>query len=90
MRHLRSCVFVMLAIGCAGTTPIPEPESEGAVAYSSRCGACHALPHPKRVAYPQWEHLISLMQVQMEHRKMAVLSPDEREIILGYLRTHAR
>lgn len=77
--------------GCAtGPTPIPEPQSAAAQLYIAKCGACHALPHPKRNNYQEWQHLLTLMQQRMRERGMPVLTEEEQEILSGYLQRHAR
>jgi hypothetical protein len=76
---------------CAGQpTPIPDRETPSARLYAARCGACHSVPHPKRQTGDQWGYLLSLMETNMEHRDVQPLSPDERDLILSYLETHAR
>ena len=85
-------VFVLLTLwGCAAApTPIPDAQSRDAQVYRGRCSVCHVLPHPKRHTAKEWNHYLKRMDQQMQHRKMAPLSPEEREQILRYLTTHAR
>ncbi len=83
--------LIIFAYGCAGLpTPLPEPESRSAIVYREKCGACHSVPHPRRNTYPQWENLVKLMEKNMAHRGMAVLTVEEKETILSYLKNHAR
>ncbi len=90
MRSILIATAVLLAWGCAQTTPIPEPESKEAQVYAARCGSCHSLPHPKRSGYEHWEHLVSVMESQLEHRGMPPLTEEDRTAILAYLKTHSR
>lgn len=83
--------ILVLAMGCAvAPTPLPEPQSEQARLYSSRCGACHSVPHPKRHSYAQWEHMLTLMESEMRHKGMAPLNKDVSDTILDYLRRNSR
>jgi len=89
--------FLLLAIllspllGCRPKpTPLPEPDTPGGKLYRARCSVCHSLPHPKRMRYAQWEHMLSVMDKRMEHRKMKPLSEEERRAILEYLKRNAR
>ncbi len=81
---------VVLGVGCASGGHIPDAETSEAVVYQQQCGTCHALPHPKRNTYPQWEHLVDVMDRQRVEREVRPLTPDERIQILAYLKTHSR
>jgi hypothetical protein len=85
-------LFILAVVsGCAGRpTPIPDPESENAKLYVAKCVLCHSVPHPRRHTYEQWEHIIMVMEKQIEHKKMAPLTKDEKAAILEYLRKHSR
>ncbi len=84
-------VGLALALGCAARpTPIPDGESSAATIYRARCGVCHSVPHPKRNYYSQWENLIDVMEERIEHREMPPISDADRDVILAYLREHAR
>ncbi len=91
---MKKTVILLLLIasaGCAGRpTPIPEPTSPEAQLFAGKCGICHSVPHPKRYTYAQWEHMIKVMEKQMEHKKMVPLTEEEKNTILGYLRKHSR
>jgi hypothetical protein len=98
MRVFRiSLVCLLLATaGCTmqtgkpGETPIPDAGSPAARLYVRRCGPCHAVPHPARLAYPGWVQMLSLMERRMAESGMRPLSDAERNEILGYLKAHAR
>lgn len=68
---------------------IPDANSPAARLYAARCTACHALPHPKRLAWPAWRHTLHLMKQRMQERGMQ-LRADEWRQIAAYLRRHAR
>ncbi|MFQ5480156.1 MAG: hypothetical protein ACE5DW_02660 [Thermodesulfobacteriota bacterium] len=92
---LRFFSFAMLTAllftGCAlRTTPLPEPESEGAKAYKEVCGTCHALAHPRRNTYAQWEHLVGVMEVRMAERQRPPMTTEEKAQILLYLKKNSR
>jgi mono/diheme cytochrome c family protein len=88
--------LLLAAAGCAvrpgtrGATPIPDAESPAARVYAEHCGACHAVPHPARLAYPGWVQLLPLMERRMAERGMPPLSEAKRNEILAYLKAHAR
>lgn len=89
----KAFVLFMLAVvfGCAGRpTPIPDAESQDAKLYAAKCAPCHSLPHPKRHTYEQWEHMMGVMEKQMEHRKMPPLTTEEKAAVLRYLKGHSR
>jgi hypothetical protein len=98
MRVFRiSLVCLLLATaGCTmqtgkpGETPIPDAGSPAARLYVKRCGPCHAVPHPARLACPGWVQMLSLMERRMAESGMRPLSEAERNEILGYLKAHAR
>ncbi|VAX09939.1 hypothetical protein MNBD_GAMMA26-1477 [hydrothermal vent metagenome] len=84
-------VMAAVTTGCTtGLTPIPDPSSTAAQLYIGKCSACHALPHPKRNNYREWQHLLVLMQQRMAERGMPALTVEEKETLLGYLKRHAR
>jgi hypothetical protein len=78
-------------VGCAGgPNPIPDAGSAAAALYTKKCGACHAVPHPKRNTATEWKHLFALMEQRMAERKMSPFSAEERETLLNYLQSNAR
>jgi hypothetical protein len=92
-----SLVCLLLATaGCTiqtgkpGATPIPDAGSPAAQLYAKRCGPCHAVPHPARLAYPGWVQLLPVMERRMAESGMQPLSEAERNEILAYLKAHAR
>ncbi len=88
---LLGSITVGLIAGCAGSpTPIPDANSSAAVLYAEKCGACHAVPHPKRHTTAQWQHMLARMEERMAEIGMTALSTEERETLLSYLQNNAR
>jgi hypothetical protein len=69
---------------------LPGATTPEAQVYISRCAACHAVPHPRRHAYRDWQVLVAVMEERMRERGHPALDDGERAAILGYLRTNAR
>jgi len=91
----RALCFVSMVgltmIGCAvGPTPIPEAQSPAALLYAEKCGACHAVPHPKRNTAAEWQHLFVLMEQRMIERNIVALTDEQREMLMSYLQNNAR
>jgi hypothetical protein len=77
----------MMVSACA--PDLPEPESPGAVLYSTRCGGCHRLYHPGVMTADMWAEQVERMQREFPRRGMAPLSPAEVGTVLGYLQAHS-
>lgn len=93
MKKALCFIFIVgvTATGCAsGPTPIPEAQSSAGVLYTEKCGACHAVPHPKRNTVTEWQHLFVLMEQRMAERKMVAFSDEQREKLMSYLQHNAR
>ncbi len=92
--HRALCWVFMVGVtvtGCVGgPTPIPMAQSPAAVLYAEKCGACHAVPHPKRNTVTEWQHLFVLMEQRMTERDMAAFSDEQREMLMRYLQNNAR
>lgn len=76
--------------GTGASTPIPDAGSAQAIAFRNQCSRCHALPHPKRHSFSEWQHYLGLMDRRMEERGMPPLAGEERQKVLDYLREHSR
>jgi hypothetical protein len=91
-----SYFLILMLCGCAGQgglrggAHIPDPDSPAAQIYIVRCGTCHAVPHPARHSYPDWQYLVALMEQRMVERGFSPLTSGERTDILAYLQLHAR
>ena len=80
----------MLTLPVYAATIIPDADSLQAKIYTEKCSTCHVLPHPKRLSFNGWKHMLKLMDQRMVERKVSPLEPEERKAIEGYLRQHAR
>jgi len=87
---LSTPLLILLAACAGGPTSIPEPDSAAARLYTEKCSACHALPHPKRHTFAQWQSIFTLMEQRIAERKQPAITTDEKESLLGYLKEHAR
>lgn len=84
-------LLAVLAAGCA-TSPADDggTASTGAQAFSTYCSVCHALPHPKRHSYAEWQTLVGVMQQRMRERGMQPLDEQQRSEILAWLKHNSR
>jgi len=77
--------------GCALlNTTLPAPASQGAKAYRKICGTCHALAHPMRNTYAQWEHILGIMEKRMVQKHIPPMTTEEKGLIHDYLKKHSR
>jgi len=91
MKPFMFLLISLFCFGCAGKpTPIPDIDSAEAALYADICGVCHSVAHPGRHTASQWERMLSIMEMQMEHEKMKPLTENEKSSILGYLTKHSR
>ncbi len=91
MKRLLILTIILLFYGCTmRPTPIPEPDSDTARLYREKCGMCHAVPHPKRHTYEQWQHMLSVMERHAERGGMVLLTDEEKRMLLDYLKRHSR
>jgi cytochrome c5 len=80
-----------LSAGCA-TRPADNsaamtPEAQ---TFNTRCSTCHALPHPKRHSYAEWQTLVAAMERRMQERGVPPLDDRQRRDILAYLERNGR
>jgi hypothetical protein len=83
-------ITCLLAPPVYAATPIPDADSPQAKVYAEKCTVCHVLPHPKRLSFNGWKHMLTLMDQRIEERNMSPLEPEERQAIETYLKRHAR
>jgi cytochrome c1 len=84
-------VLLMLFVMPAwADTPIPDADSPEAKVYAEKCSACHSLPHPKRLYFEQWQHMLKVMYMRISERNSEPLTEQEQEAILRYLKAHSR
>jgi predicted CxxxxCH...CXXCH cytochrome family protein len=84
-------LFGFLLFACAKQT-LPEPESQGAQLYSKYCSnsGCHSAIPPQESSFPYWRNQYARWSATLKQKGMAYPSPQEDEIILAYLKKHAR
>ena len=66
-----------------------ESIDEGKQVFQSRCSNCHKLPKKTRRTADQWEMLLDVMQGIMKQRGVSVISEDEKQQVLAYLKESA-
>jgi len=66
-----------------------ESVNEGKQVFQSRCSNCHKLPNKTRRTAVQWDMLLEVMQGIMKQRGVDVLSDDEKQQVLTYLKESA-
>jgi len=82
--------LVLISTGCE-QRPLPEAESPAAMLYAAKCSICHPLRHPKVHTYTGWKKTIPIMEKRAEELGITpFLSKEEKKIILGYMKKHAR
>lgn len=91
MKKILMIVCMIFIVGCVAErpTPIPDTGSPAAKLYVEKCGPCHSVPHPKRHTLEEWEHIIKVMKERMESKGMT-FTPEEKEVVMGYLKAHSR
>lgn len=83
--------LMCLTTACTSTPLASEADQTvKAQMFSARCSTCHALPHPKRHSYPEWQHLVAVMEQRMQERGMTPLDEQQRRDILTYLKLNGR
>lgn len=80
---------MLLGAQSALAMDIPDAASPDARVYATRCSVCHALPHPKRLNWAGWRHMLHVMKQRMQERDMQ-LSNEDWHRIAAYLQHHAR
>jgi mono/diheme cytochrome c family protein len=81
-------LVAVLASGCK-PGPLPDATSPGARLYVQRCGNCHVPYNPHEMTAPMWDTQVTMMEVKMQSAGMPPLTPDERAVILEYLKGNA-
>ncbi|RMH49982.1 MAG: cytochrome c, partial [Zetaproteobacteria bacterium] len=67
---------LLLCSGQAQAMELPDADSKGARLFAARCSVCHALPHPKRLDWTHWRHMLRVMKRRMAERNITL--PDEQ------------
>jgi mono/diheme cytochrome c family protein len=72
--------------GCDAS--LPDAAAPGAVLYAERCRGCHRLYAPGLLKPEMWKVMIDRMQGEIVRRGLPPLTPEERNLMLGYLEEH--
>ncbi len=84
----------LFAIGVTAGTPLGKEGTTGrsypaARLYAERCNECHRVFAPGSLTSAMWEFQVDRMQGEMVRRGFPPLRPDERKLVLDYLRRHS-
>jgi mono/diheme cytochrome c family protein len=83
-----SALLAVAAVACAtassGGAPAGSPEAAGEELYRGHCGACHRLRDPAEQTRDRWAWAVD------RYGSRAHLSAGERQLVLGYLQSHAK
>ena len=90
MRFFLLLMCWMVTASPTWAADIPDADSPGARLYASHCSVCHALPHPKRLDWPRWRHILGVMRIRMRERGVAEPTKEQWRRIAAYLKRHAR
>lgn len=91
-RHFPTVWIAALSVAAslvACNAKLPEPESPGAKLYAARCNTCHRLYAPSLMKFEMWKVKVEMMQGEMVRRGIPPLTPEERQVLLDYLRRHS-
>lgn len=79
-------MLILLLGSCATWQRLPKEDTADAQVYIERCSACHAVPHPSRLKYHLWKNKI----VVLKDKQMPVITSQEKESVLSYIRTQSK
>lgn len=80
----------LMAVGAAACSPkLPEPDSPAAQLYAQRCDTCHRVFAPSTLKYEMWKIQVDRMQGEMARRGLPPLTPQERTMLLDYLKRNS-
>jgi len=88
---MKKILFVLLlnaSMSPAWAMDIPAAGSAGGKLFAQRCATCHALPHPKRLDWMHWRHMLALMKQRMDEKDMS-MPKEEWQQISAYLKRNA-
>lgn len=82
---MRALLLLVAAVAACAGTPAPQAGSaRGERLYRSKCAACHRAYPPASRGRAEWAAVLEKMAPRSK------LTPEEREIVLGYLQANAR
>jgi len=75
-------------LGCQA--PLPEPDSPAAKLYAERCSNdCHRVFAPSSLKYEMWKYQVARMEKDIARAALPPLTPQEKAMILDYLKRHS-
>jgi len=81
---------VTVALSLTACSPkLPEPESAGAKLYAARCNTCHRVFAPGSLKFEMWKVQVERMQGEIVRHGLPPLTPDERNVLLDYLKRYS-
>ena len=87
-RHWLHAAAVALSL-TACSPKLPEPESAGAKLYAARCNTCHRVFAPGSLKFEMWKVQVERMQGEIVRHGLPPLTPDERNVLLDYLKRYS-
>ncbi len=82
--------FALLFMGCSGSSfDVKDNEKEGYAIYQEYCDQCHRLQNPSLHTAEQWPKVVERMHKHMVEMKRNIISPEQTEKLLVFLRGHA-
>ena len=89
-RQLGVVLLAQAVLGLAACdAKLPEPESAGARLYAARCDGCHRIYAPTLLKYEMWKIQVERMQGEIVRKGLPPLTPEERTVVLDYLKRHS-
>lgn len=86
-RWFLAIAATLCVTGC--NAKLPDPESAGAKLYAARCNSCHRVFAPGSLKFEMWKVQVERMQGEIVRHGLPPLTPDERNVLLDYLKHHS-
>jgi hypothetical protein len=86
---LAIALLLVTLCACACERPLPEANTAAAQLYARRCGQCHHAYAPASLTAAMWRIQLDMMESKMRQNRVAPLTGQERDTILGYLTRNA-
>ncbi len=91
LRAPRTSLLLTVALAVAGCNArLPDPDSPGARLYADRCGTCHRIYAPRSLTFEMWKVQVERKQGVMVRQGLPPLTPEERAVLLDYLKRHSQ
>lgn len=82
-------ILALMAVENSWAMEIPDAGGEAAKLFSDRCSICHSLPHPKRLDWKHWQHMLQIMRQRMSEKSITMKDSEWKQLA-DYLKNHAR